>query len=41
MAWLESTDKPGSYVLPWQANIYYRRYPMIRDLALHFERKEY
>lgn len=32
MAWLESTDKPGSFVLPWQANIYYRRYPMIRDL---------
>jgi phosphate transport system substrate-binding protein len=33
MAWLESTDKPGSYILPWQANIYYRRYPMIRDLV--------
>ncbi len=32
MAWLESTDRPGSYVLPWQANIYYHRYPMIRDL---------
>ena len=32
MAWLESKDKPGSYVLPWQANIYYRRYPLIRDL---------
>jgi len=33
MAWLESTDKPGSYVLPWQANIYYERYPMIRELV--------
>jgi phosphate transport system substrate-binding protein len=32
IAWLESTDKLGSYVLPWQANIYYGRYPMIRDL---------
>ena len=32
IAWLESTDKPGNYVLPWQANIYYGRYPLIRDL---------
>ncbi len=39
MAWLESTDKPGSYVLPWQANIYYRRYPMIRDLVYILKEK--
>ena len=32
IVWLESTDKPGNYILPWQANIYYGRYPMIRDL---------
>lgn len=39
MAWLESTDKPGSYVLPWQANIYYRRYPMTRDLVYILKEK--
>jgi phosphate transport system substrate-binding protein len=39
MAWLESTDKPGSYVLPWQANIYYARYPMIRDLVYILKEK--
>jgi phosphate transport system substrate-binding protein len=39
MAWLESTDKPGSYVLPWQANIYYSRYPMIRDLVYILKEK--
>ncbi len=32
MAALESTDVPGNYVLPWQANIYTGRYPMTRDL---------
>ena len=32
MAAVESTDIPGHYVLPWQANIYTGRYPMIRDL---------
>ncbi len=32
LAYLESTDKPGAYVQPVQANIYYRRYPMVRDL---------
>ncbi|MFI5186583.1 MAG: PstS family phosphate ABC transporter substrate-binding protein [Chitinophagales bacterium] len=32
MAYLESTDSLDSYLLPWQANIYYGRYPMIRDL---------
>lgn len=33
LAHLESTDRPGGYVQPVQANIYYRRYPMIRDLT--------
>ena len=29
---IESTDKPGSYVKAYQANIYSKRYPMVRDL---------
>ncbi|MBD0331694.1 MAG: substrate-binding domain-containing protein [Chitinophagaceae bacterium] len=33
IAHIESTDKPGAYVQPVQANIYYRRYPMVRDLV--------
>lgn len=33
LAHLESTDRPGGYVQPVQANIYYRRYPMVRDLV--------
>jgi len=33
IAQLESTDTKGNYVLPVQANIYYRRYPMIRDVV--------
>jgi phosphate transport system substrate-binding protein len=33
IARLESTDKPGGYVLPYQVNIYERRYPMVRDLV--------
>ncbi|MER3498062.1 MAG: phosphate ABC transporter substrate-binding protein, PhoT family [Chitinophagaceae bacterium] len=33
MAQLESKDIKGSYILPVQANIYYNRYPMIRDLV--------
>lgn len=33
MAQLESVDIPGNYVLPVQANIYTRRYPMIRDIT--------
>lgn len=33
IAQLESTDIPGSYVLPVQANIYMGRYPMVRDLV--------
>jgi len=32
IAQLESLDKKNSYILPVQANIYYRRYPMVRDL---------
>jgi phosphate transport system substrate-binding protein len=30
---IESTDKPGSYVKAYQANIYTKRYPMVRDLV--------
>ncbi len=33
MAHLESTDLEGYYVLPVQANIYMKRYPMVRDLV--------
>jgi phosphate transport system substrate-binding protein len=33
MAALESTDSVGRYILPTQANIYYNRYPMVRDLV--------
>lgn len=33
LAQIESTDIPGHYVLPVQANIYYGRYPMIRDVV--------
>ncbi|HUR66155.1 MAG TPA: substrate-binding domain-containing protein [Chitinophagaceae bacterium] len=33
IAGLESTDKPGSYVKAYQANIYLKRYPMVRDLV--------
>ncbi len=37
MVHLESTDKPGQYVLPYQANIYMRRYPMVRDLVYNLK----
>lgn len=30
---IESTDNPGGYVQPYQANIYMKRYPMVRDLV--------
>lgn len=30
---LESTDKPGGYVLPYQINISTKSYPMVRDLV--------
>ena len=32
IAHIESTDSPGGYVLPVQANIYYRRYPLVRNV---------
>jgi phosphate transport system substrate-binding protein len=32
IAQLESVNIPGNYILPVQANIYLRRYPMIRDV---------
>ncbi|MFZ9387474.1 MAG: PstS family phosphate ABC transporter substrate-binding protein [Chitinophagaceae bacterium] len=33
IAALESTDKPGAFVKAYQANIYLKRYPMVRDLV--------
>lgn len=33
IVWMESTDRPGGYVLPLQENIYMQRYPMVRDLV--------
>jgi phosphate transport system substrate-binding protein len=33
IAYLESTNKPGGYVLPLQFNIYSNAYPMVRDLV--------
>ena len=33
MASIQSTDNPGSFVKPSQANIYIKRYPMVRDLV--------
>jgi phosphate transport system substrate-binding protein len=39
IAQLESTDVPGSYVLPVQLNIYMRRYPMVRDLVYILKEK--
>lgn len=33
MCALESTDIPGNFVKPYQANIYLKRYPMVRDLV--------
>ncbi len=33
LAHIESTDRLGGYVQPFQANIYFRRYPMVRDLV--------
>lgn len=39
LARLESTDRPGGYVEPVQANIYYRRYPMVRDLVYVLKEK--
>lgn len=39
IAQLESTDIPGSYVLPVQLNIYTKRYPMVRDLVYILKEK--
>jgi phosphate transport system substrate-binding protein len=33
MAAIESTDMRGIYIKPSQANIYLKRYPMVRDLV--------
>jgi phosphate transport system substrate-binding protein len=33
VALLESTDKPGKFVKAYQANIYLKRYPLVRDLV--------
>ena len=33
IAYLESTNKPGGYVVPLQYNIYSKAYPMVRDLV--------
>jgi len=39
MAYLESKDSLDNYILPWQANIYAGRYPMIRDLVYILKEK--
>jgi phosphate transport system substrate-binding protein len=39
VAHIESTDRPGGYVQPYQANIYARRYPMVRDLVYTLKEK--
>jgi phosphate transport system substrate-binding protein len=36
---LESTDKPGGYVLPYQVNISTKSYPMVRDLVYTLKEK--
>lgn len=33
IAYIESNDKDGKYILPVQANLYGKRYPMTRDLT--------
>jgi phosphate transport system substrate-binding protein len=33
IAYLESTNKPGGYILPYQVNISTKIYPMVRDLV--------
>jgi phosphate transport system substrate-binding protein len=33
VAALEATDIPGGYVKAYQANIYIKRYPLVRDLV--------
>ena len=39
MVQLESRDLKGKYILPVQANIYLRRYPMVRDLVYILKEK--
>jgi len=39
MANIESLDKPGAYIKPWRENIYYNRYPMVRDLVYVLKEK--
>ena len=39
LAYLESTDNPGGYIRPVQANIYLHRYPLIRDLVYVLKEK--
>ena len=39
VAQIESTREPGVYVVPAQYNIYYRRYPMVRDLVYVLKEK--
>jgi phosphate transport system substrate-binding protein len=36
---IQSTDNPDGYVKPYQANIYARRYPMVRDLVYLLKEK--
>lgn len=36
---LESTQVPGMYVMPTQANIFFYRYPMVRDLVYILKEK--
>jgi phosphate transport system substrate-binding protein len=40
VAQIESIKEPGKYVTPAQYNIYYRRYPMVRDLVYVLKEKE-
>lgn len=39
VARIESKDKPDSYIQPVQANIYYNRYPMIRNIVCVLKEK--
>lgn len=39
VAQIESVKEPGVYVSPAQYNIYYRRYPMVRDLVYVLKEK--
>ena len=36
---IQSTDNPEGYIKPYQANIYVRRYPMVRDLVYLLKEK--